>query len=591
MMRTIVDGLDAVARTHPDRLAVQDGAVGLTFGELAELAWRTAGALAERLGRPGPVAVLTPFDVNSAAALLGVMAAGRAAIPLDADHPDDRNRLIAAHSGAVGVVTVAALAERARAMFEPDVVIVELDRLDPHQPAQALPGPGPDDIAYVLYTSGSTGAPKGVFQDHGALLADLGQYAESFGIVAEDRVALFYPPAVVAGLRLLLGGVLAGASGRLMAPSVLGAGGVIDQVRAQAITVLHASATLFRHVAAVVGEDRLTSVRLVTLGGDRVDWSDYDAFSRICGENARFASHLGSTECSLFAQWTIEARPPGESGGLPVGRAIEGFEIALLGPEGRPVADGEIGEFVVSSRRLTRGYWRDPWLTSEAFSANPDEPELRAYRTGDLGRRRSDGLYEHVGRRDQQVKLRGFRIELAEIESALRACSGVRDGAVVIRRQADGRVGSLAAYIELSPEARGLLPRHLKSMLAQKVPAHMIPGEVVILDALPWLANFKIDRRRLELMDQVRQRPAAGPIEDPMTRKVAAAFEAVLGFSGIGPDDDLMGLGGDSLQAVQIALELGRRFGIEASPDSIDMACPISELAARLASPETQPAE
>ena len=194
-MRTIVEGLEAAAASHGGRTAVQDGAGALTYRELAARVRRIAVALAARLERPGPVAVLAPFDLSSVCAVLGVLAAGRGVIPLDADHPDARNRLVAAHSTAVGVVTVAALANRARALFDPDVTVIELERLDRSGPAEAPPGPAPDDLAYVLYTSGSTGEPKGVFQNHRGLIEDLRQNVSSAGLTFEDNIAVFYPPA------------------------------------------------------------------------------------------------------------------------------------------------------------------------------------------------------------------------------------------------------------------------------------------------------------------------------------------------------------------------------------------------------------
>ena len=594
-MRTIVDGLEAAARRHADRLAVQDGAASLTYRELADRARRIAAAFAARLERPGPVAVLAPFDLSSACAVLGVLAAGRGVIPLDADHPDARNRLIGAHSAAAGVVTIAALAERARALFDPDVTVVELDRLDLRAPADAPRGPGPDDLAYVLYTSGSTGAPKGVFCDHRSLLADLGQYARSFAVTPEDRVAVFYPPAVFAGLRVFLGGVLAGASAHLLAPGTLGAQGVVREIQARELTVFHSSATLLRHVAAAAGSARLESLRLLTLGGDRVDWSDYDLFRRLCRADARCVSHLGATECSLYAQWEIEPDARGEGGSAPAGRIGEGFDIALQDPDGAPVPEGEIGEIVVWGRRLARGYWRDPARTAEAFSASPNDAELRAYRTGDLGRLRADGLLEHVGRRDQQIKLRGFRVELGEIESALRACSGVEDGAVVTRPGADGAVRSLAAYIELAPGTAGLLPRHLQAMLAQRLPDHMVPAEVVILEALPWLANFKVDRQRLAALDRERAGQGGadrgGAITDPLTAEIARVFEAVLDVEAASPEDDIQSLGGDSLQVVDIARELSRRLGVEIPAEAIEISCAIRDLPARLGLRADQAAE
>ena len=579
-MLTIVDAILETARRHATRVAVQDSETTLTYDELAQRIGRIAGALSRGLDRPGPVAVLTPHDASSVTALLGALASGRGVIPLDVDHPDARNRLIAGHSTAVGIVTTSAIAPRARALFASDAAkVIEIDRLDGVDgPAPAPPSPG--DLAYVLYTSGSTGAPKGAFQLHGPLLADLVHSVESFGLTPDDRAAVFYPPAVAAGLRGLLGTLLAGASAHLLAPRMLGRQGLAGEIHTRGITVFRSSAALFRHVAGV-GKGGLDSLRLVALGGDRVDWNDYDAFRRVCAPQARFASHLGATECSLYAEWMVDEAARGDGGALPVGRAIPGYRITLANPDGTDAAEGEVGEFVIESERVAQGYWLDPDRTAQAFGPGK-AAGLRTYRTGDLGRRRPDGLYEVAGRRDHQIKLRGYRIELGEIESALRACSGVKDAAVLTRSGADGAVHSLAAYVELESGVAGLLPRHLQSMLAQKLPAHMIPADMTLIDALPWLANFKIDRQRLEVMDAARRTPGQDVAADPVTAQIVLAFESVLRLTGVTPEDDLMSLAGDSLQAVDIALEIELRLGVRVNPEELDMLCPIGELAGRL---------
>ena len=580
-MHTIVDGFLASARRHADRPAVQDASRSLSYAELAGQVQHIAAGLVERLDQPGPVAVLAPHDVRSPAALLGVLAAGRGVMPLDLDHPDSRNRLIARHAGAAAVLTTTAALGRARAMFGADAVVLEIDTL-----AAGAGGPpalpGPEDLAYILYTSGSTGAPKGAFQTHGPLLADLVHSVEGFGLTSDDRPALFYPPAVAAGLRAMLGSLLAGASAQLLTPTTLGSQGLVREIRERGITVFRSSATLFRHVAGAAGPGGLESLRLVALGGDRVDWADYDTFRAACRPEARFVSHLGATECSLYAEWIVEPGARGKGSALPVGRTVPGYRITLEDEGGAEVAAGEVGEFVIESSRVAQGYWRDAERTAQSFAPGRS-PEQRRYRTGDLGRLRPDGLYDVAGRRDHQIKLRGFRIELGEIESALRACSGVKDGAVLVRRGPDGAVQSLAAYVELKPGVEGLLPRHLGSMLGQRLPSHMVPADIVVVESLPWLANFKVDRQRLQEMDGSRAgRAASGAAPDAVTAGIIQAYEAVLGLKGVGPDDDLLGLGGDSLQAVDIALEIQRRVGVRVSPEDMDTSCPIGELSGRL---------
>ncbi len=580
-MRTIVEAFFAAARRHAGRVAVRDAARSVTYAELGTQVSAIAAGLAERVERPGPIAILTPHDVRSPAALLGVLAARRGVIPLDADHPDGRNRLIAGHSQAAAVLTVAELKGRARAMFGAGAQVLDLEALAAAAGGEPPAAPSAGDLAYILYTSGSTGAPKGAFQTHGPLYADLVDSVEIFDITPEDRPALFYPPAVAAGLRAMLGTLLAGASAHLLQPTSLGSQGLVREICERGITIFRSSATLFRHVAGAAGPLGLQSLRLVALGGDRVDWADYDLVRAVCRPETRLATHLGATECTLYTGWFADEAFRGKGGALPVGRQLPSARIMLQDPEGAEVPAGEVGEFVIESAYVAQGYWREPERTTDAFAPGPG-PELRRYRTGDLGRLRPDGLYEVAGRKDHQIKLRGFRIELGEIESALRACSGVKDGVVLTRTGPGGAIASLAAYVELKPGVAGLAPRHLKAMLAQRLPAYMIPADVVLLDALPWLANFKVDRQRLMAMDASRVARPAAMAPDALTGKIIEAFQSVLRIEGVSAEDDLQGLGGDSLQAVDIALEIQMRLGVRISPEDMDTACPIGELPGRL---------
>jgi acyl-coenzyme A synthetase/AMP-(fatty) acid ligase/acyl carrier protein len=324
-------------------------------------------------------------------------------------------------------------------------------------------------------------------------------------------------------------------------------------------------------------------MRLAALGGDRVEWSHFDDFRRVCARDGQFACHLGSTECStLYAEWFVDDAYRGDGDSLPVGRPLPDRAVALIGEDGAPVADGEVGEFVVSSRFIARGYWRNPELTAKAFSRDPCDPEARVYRTGDLGRLRPDGLYEFAGRRDHQLNLHGHRVELGEVEASLKRCAGVRDGAIVVRRGPDGAPRALIAYVELEPDVRGLEQRHLMAMLGHRLPAYMVPAGIVMMDELPRLPSFKVDRPALDRLEAARGEPPA-PGDDPLLAKVARAFETALNVEGATGADTLVTLGGDSLQAVDVVLELERTFGIDVPLDTFQQSQSIAELAAWIA--------
>jgi acyl carrier protein len=583
---TVIDRFAAAVARYPDHLAVSDRAGTCTYAELASLVSRSAVATAAAVeGRPGPVAIVLRHELRFPAALLGVLAAGRGYLALDADHPADRNSRIAMHAGVAAVVTAGRGGAEAVRLFQDDVPVVDLNDLAkaPGPPPQGRPHP--EDLAWITYTSGSTGVPKGVYQDHRGLLHDLDESIETTGTGPQDRVAMFASPSLLNGTRISLGSLICGASVHVLDPRELGPAGVLREVRARGITVFRSVPALFARVAESLGDgEKLESLRLVYLGGDRVGWNDYDLFRRISSAGARFGTHLGATECStIYLHWLVseDLRVPG--GQLPVGRPLPGRQVRLLDGE-REVAVGEVGEFVVAGRFLARGYWNDPDLTARAFGVDPADPAMRTFRTGDLGRLRPDGLFEFVGRKDVQIKLRGFRIEPSEIEGALRNCVGVRDAAIVVRRNAAGVPRAAIGYVELSKGVRGMQPRHLLAMVSQVLPRHMVPASIFIEPDLPRLVNMKLDRQRLVELDRTRLEAEAKRSTNPLIATIIEIFEQALEVSGATAADNFFSLGGDSLQAVEVIAALEQRLGMEIPDDVFDTALSIDELARWIAS-------
>jgi acyl-coenzyme A synthetase/AMP-(fatty) acid ligase/acyl carrier protein len=394
-------------------------------------------------------------------------------------------------------------------------------------------------------------------------LQDVMEAVDVAAMSGEDRVALFYPPSVIAGLRTMLSTLASGASLEMLPPRKLGRQALAGKINERGITILRASPTLFRHLAGSLSPGGcFESVRAVTLGGERVDWSDYDLFRRACPGHAELYVHLGATECwTLHTQWRVDPSVRARSTQLPVGRSIPGRSVDIVDERGGRVAEGAVGEVVVTSRYIALGYWRDPELTAQFFTVDPTDPLRRSYRTGDFVRQRLDGLREFVGRNDQQIKLHGYRIEIQEIESALKACTGVSDAAVVVRRNRAGLPVALAGYVQLEAAARAQSPDDIMAMLSRRVAQYMMPAEIGILDELPWLPNFKIDRQRLAQMDASRVSRQV-PEHSSLIGALIETFECVMKVSGVRPNDNILSLGGDSLQALELAFEIERRFGV-----------------------------
>jgi amino acid adenylation domain-containing protein len=513
--------------------------------------------------------------------MLGVLSAGRGFVPLDASQPLERNRLIASQADVAAAISAGDLASQVRTLFPQALHVVDINAIYDMAPSKSDIGPAPGDLAFIVYTSGSTGRPKGAYHTHRNLLHDVLQQTNTLHLNTEDRVALVYSPVVVGAIREIMLALLNGAALHILPPNELQPTGLVREIESRCITIFRTVPPLLRRIAEALGSDRrLNGVRVVGLGSQRVDWSDYDLFRRHFSPEAFLIVGIGATECGgNFAHWFVDERERIAGGRLPIGRVLPDVKITIEAEDARPVQDGEVGEFVLASRYIALGYWRDSALTAETFSTDLTDPATRIFKTGDIGRLRPDGLLEYAGRKDQMVKLRGHRVEIGEIEFALCACPGVEDAAVVVRKNEAGEPQSLIAYVEARPGAHDVAPAALTSVLAHHLPAYMVPAAIVLVDELPRLPNLKLDRVQLGLMDGRRKTRMLDPIEDPVVNEVAQVFKQVLSVSGATPEDNVASLGGDSLQAVKVAIELENRFGVAISGHLFDASQTIVDVA------------
>jgi acyl-coenzyme A synthetase/AMP-(fatty) acid ligase/acyl carrier protein len=300
-------------------------------------------------------------------------------------------------------------------------------------------------------------------------------------------------------------------------------------------------------------------------------------------------SILSSTEAGPFLHTVVDDALRTTTGHPPAGRPALGWKVTIVGDDGEQAPDGKSGEIVVASRFIALGYWYGSDLEIRAFPSDPSDPKARVFESGDRGRRRPDGLIEFVGRNDKQIKLHGHRIEPAEVESALTSLREVSDAAVVVRCSKDGVPLSLVAYVVLGPRIRRLLPRHLQSMLTQHLPRYMVPSRIVLLDDLPRLPNFKIDRVRLAQLDATQTIEARDRGDDPLIDRIAGIFEAVIGVTDATPEDTVASIGGDSLQEIHIIAELERCYGVSIPDDLIKERPTISSIASWIAGQIARP--
>jgi len=544
---------------RPERLAVGFGEIRLSYRELDRRSNRVANSLlAQRGPTPEPIALLLPQGADLISAILGVLKAGKFYLPLDPAWPTAHIETIIESAGAECTITEAGFGALASGT-------------DPHDPTLPIP---PDALAYIYYTSGSTGSPKGVCDCHRNVLHNIMRYTNALEITAADRLTLLQAPPFSGAVSSVFAALLNGAA---VFPWDLRTEGMGKRLgawlRRERITIYHSVPAIFR--SFTTGDARFPDIRVVRLEGDAASRADVDLFQRHFEPHAILANGLGATETGLVAQFRHRASDPFTDGIVPIGWPLEDMYPRVLDENGREAPPATIGELVVRSRYLATGYWRQPDLTAAAFRTL--ENGEREYSTGDLARVRPDGCIEYLGRRNQWPKVRGHRVEPAEVERALYELEGVREAAVIVRDVGRGE-GEVIAYLVPSaalPDERGLRER-----LAAKVPQHLVPARFILLDTLPLTENAKVDRWALAAM--VPQPGNGGePVAatDPLEARLIPIWERVLERSPIGVADDFFVLGGDSLRIAELLTALEDIGDHDLTPSIVVSAPTIRQLA------------
>jgi amino acid adenylation domain-containing protein len=550
---TLIQLFDEVARARPNALALVSSRGSCTYGELRRRVAAVAGALrAIGVGRETLVGIGVPRSIESIVAVLGVLWAGGAYVPIDPAYPPERQRAMAADAEIAALLVAPELAGVPE--WAASLAIVDVSAAGAHDgPVPELPDIYPGDLLNVLFTSGSTGRPKGVCGTHAAMLNRLSWAWSTFpfgeGEVVGHRSSLNFVDAGPEMFTGLLRGIPTAIVlheeqadlGRFVA--------LLEQHRVTRLTVVPSIlAALVRSVAEL--DKRLAALRLWITSGEELTLPLLHAF-RAAHPSATLVNLYGSTE--VTGDVTCAVFGPGDplpEQRVPIGATMADAELLVVDPEGRVLADGEPGELYVGGPVLARGYHNRPQEEAVRFPRHPTRPGARCFRTGDLVRREADGALVFLGRVDNLVKIRGVRIELEEIERCLRgACSSVRDIAVVVA-QGD----RLIAFVT---------PPHIdveivREAAARLLPAAMQPASYVTVDVLPLSPNGKIDRGLLAARVRVtpREIPAERQPQSARERQVAALWTSLLRRDDIARDDNFAALGGDSLSLAELLARL-----------------------------------
>ncbi|MFD4529430.1 amino acid adenylation domain-containing protein [Streptomyces sp. NPDC058470] len=568
---TVHGRIAALCARTPDAVALGLGSERLTWRELDERANRLARLLLELgVGPEDRVGLLLDRSFDLVVSFLAVLKAGAVYVPLEPGHPEQRQRTVLAMAGAKALLTDAArTAVRPAAPGDAwRTVAVDADpRLARQKPTAPDVAVQPDRLAYVMFTSGSTGLPKGVGVTHRDVLELAAEPCWTGG--SQERV-LFHSPHAWDASTLELWVPLLNHGSVIVAPP-----GEVD-LRAMArllveedITGLWLSAGLFRWLA----EEEpgcFAGLREVRTGGDVVPADAVRKVLAACPDTL-VTNGYGPTEATVFAlHHAMRAGDPVPDN-VPIGVPLAGSTAYVLSPWLAPVGPGVVGELYLAGSGLARGYESAPETTAAAFVADPFGPAgSRMYRSGDFARRLPDGTLEFVGRADDQVKLRGFRIELGEADAALMALPDVAHAVTLIREDRPGDK-RLVGYVVPTPGRPVPEARELRGLLAGALPDHLVPSALVVLDALPLTSNGKVDRAALP-------GPAAGATgssrspRTPHEELVGTLFAEALGVPEVGIDDDFFALGGNSLLAAGLVSRVRKVLGVELGVQALFLA-------------------
>jgi amino acid adenylation domain-containing protein len=547
---------------YPGHLAIKKRDHAVTYDSLNRMANRIARTILFHSGeQEQTVALLTKNDVLTFAAILGILKAGKIYVPLDSSLSVARAKFILKDTEARILLASNENASVADALISPDRSLINIDDLSPRCSDEnlGLEIP-PTTLAHVLYTSGSTGEPKGVADFHRNVLHHVMRVTNPSHICMHDRMALPRPPSSSGALLNAFSALLNGTSLFPLDIKDVGLAGLAHWLIDEKITFLHSGGTVFRHFAQLLtGHERFPDLRLIKLSSGMVSKSDVDLFKQYFPD-AILLHVLSSTETLTYRMHFIDKKTDILDSSLPVGYPVEDMDVLILDEAGKELGLNSVGEIAVRSAYLFQGYWKNPALTDATFLPNPEGGDRRIFRTGDLGRLRPDGCLECVGRKDFQLKIRGHSIQAEEVELALLKIPEIEQTAVVARPDNHGD-DRLVAYIVPCPNQAVSINR-LRDLLKATVPDYMIPSMFVVLGSLPLRPNGKVNRQTLP--PPGRKRPKlSNPIAAPRTAPesiIAKIWSETLGIDEIGTDDNFFDLGGDSILASKIVATVTKTF-------------------------------
>lgn len=572
---------EKIVRMFPNNTAIKTGARLVTYSELNEMANRLAHSLLSLSGmKAEPIAIMIDKGIEQIASMLGILKAGKFLVPVDPSYPSDRAAAVIKNSGTNFLLVDSQTAGRAAEFATPGRQLLHFDAMQSSAHTQDLnltiP---PETLACLVYTTGSTGQAKGVIRDHRGLLHGALLRVQTDGISSSDRLAHITSGTANAVTNsfyvLLQGAVLI-----TLNVSLEGIHRLAQLLVDEKISICLIASPVFRKLCEVLSGDRnFPDLRYLRLRSATVYPSDVELFRNYFPDTCLLANGLASSETGPTCEYRISNDTKVDGAEVPVGFPLIDKEILLLDDTGKEVGFNRIGEIVVRSKYLSLGYWKNPELTSEKFKQDPDDPNLRRFYTGDLGMMLPGGCVIHKGRKDFRIKVRGYGVDLVEIEKALRRHPRVRDAVVVDGKDKSGET-RLVAYLTTTYQ-EGPTTSQLRRFLGGALAGYMIPSAFVKMESLPLTPNGKIDRKALPEPSTTRPALDTTYVEarNDIERRLVSAWEEILDVYPIGIDDGFFDLGGHSLTASRIVSKVYKDFQIEVPLKSLFESPTIAQMA------------
>ncbi|MBX3596784.1 MAG: amino acid adenylation domain-containing protein [Rhizobiaceae bacterium] len=550
--QTVTEVFRQIASQYADKVAQRYGTLSMTYAELDRRSEALAALLVSEGVRPGDlVGISSERSLSLLVAVLGVLKSGAGYVPFDVNLPAERQQFMARDTG------IKLLLGNCPALVHSEVRIVNWSDFPQDAPSPVLAEISGESIAYVMFTSGTTGVPKGVVLPHRSIIRML---CDNHWLELSDRTVTLHSSAFAFDTSIIdiFAALLHGGTVIVPPDGTLSITQLADAIQGSGVNTLWLTSGLF-HAVADSRPETFVNAEQVIVGGDVVSPAHVARVMAVCPK-VTVINGYGPTESNVTNAHKITHADLKSGMALPIGPAIAGTQIYILDEQLRPLPDGIVGELCIAGRGLAHGYWNRPELTAEKFVPAPWDPTLRLYRSGDLAMNPGNGVLRFFGRADTQVKVRGFRIELTEIEQALEAHPAIRQ-AVAVAAVPEGQSDKvLAAYYV----AHGSAPdaAELRGFLTSRLPDFAMPSYFIAVDEIPLNSNGKADRRRLPVLRaQTAAKETAAELTGPTEQRLADIWSAILGTSVNSPQANFFQLGGHSLLAVRLFDRIRKEFG------------------------------